>query len=60
MFQKYDWVFYSLFQVLRKELESKSGKSDDWKEDFKKISVWEDDNFDEIRKDFVNWKIETF
>lgn len=53
-------IFYSLFQVLKRELVLKSEKKDDWKEDFRKISVWEEDNFDQIREEFSNWKIEKF
>jgi hypothetical protein len=48
------------FQVLKRELVLKSEKKDDWKEDFRKISVWEEDNFDQIREEFSNWKIEKF
>lgn len=53
-------IFYSLFQVLKRELVLKSEKKDDWKDDFRKISVWEEDNFDQIREEFSNWKIEKF
>ncbi|MBN2011406.1 hypothetical protein JW960_18890 [candidate division KSB1 bacterium] len=52
--------FYTFFQILKKEFVSKPNSNDDWKNDFKKITVWTDDNFDEIRKGFNHWPIDEF
>ena len=43
-----------------KEFIKEKGKSVDWKDDFRNISIWKNDNFDEIQKEFNKWKIEGF
>ena len=50
--------FSVIFQIIRKEFIQVIEKSNTWKQDFKNISVWENDNFDEIEKGFSRWKIE--
>ena len=49
---------YHFFQVVKKEI--LLVPKDDWKEDFKNISVWENDVFDQIEEGFKNWKITEF
>ncbi len=49
---------YHLFQVFKKEF--LYVQNNDWKTDFKNISVWEKDDFDKIEKGFKNWKIAKF
>ena len=49
---------YHFFQVIKKEF--LYIQNDDWKKDFKNISVWKNDNFDQIEKGFKNWKIMEF
>ncbi|MBC8180338.1 hypothetical protein H8E88_04355 [candidate division KSB1 bacterium] len=50
--------FYHFFQLIKKEF--LAVQNNDWKKDFKNISVWKDDNFDQIKEGFKNWKIEEF
>jgi hypothetical protein len=52
--------FYHFFQAIKKELFPVQNKNNSWKEDFKKISVWKDDDFGEIEKGFKNWQITEF
>lgn len=47
---------YVIFQIIRKEFIQEKDRNNNWKEDFRSISVWEDDNFDEIQKGFSKWK----
>jgi len=51
---------YVIFQIIRKEFIQEKDRNSSWKEDFRSISVWENDNFDEIQKGFSRWKIEEF
>lgn len=50
--------FYHFFQMIKKEF--LYVQNDDWKKDFKNISVWENDNFDQIEEGFKNWEIAEF
>lgn len=50
--------FYHFFQVIKKEF--LLVHKNDWKKDFRNISVWENDNFDKIEEGFKNWKITEF
>lgn len=52
--------FYLLFHLMIKEFINEKNGNGDWQEDFKNISVWKNDNFDEIQKGFSRWKIEEF
>lgn len=52
--------FYVIFQLINREFIQEKERSNNWKEDFRSISVWENDNFDEIQKGFSKWKIEEF
>jgi hypothetical protein len=49
---------YVIFKIIRRELIQTKEKNDTWREDFKNIFVWENDNFDGIQKGFSRWKIE--
>lgn len=49
---------YVIFQIIRREFIQEKDRNSSWKEDFRSISVWENDNFDEIQKGFSRWKIE--
>jgi len=51
---------YVIFQIIRREFIQEKDRNSSWKEDFRSISVWENDNFDEIQKGFSRWKIEEF
>jgi len=51
---------YLIFQMIMKEFKIEKDTNSNWKEDFKSISVWANDNFDEIQKGFNQWKIEEF
>ncbi|MBC8228480.1 hypothetical protein H8E77_02895 [bacterium] len=51
---------YLIFQMIMKEFKIDKDTNNNWKEDFKSISVWTNDNFDEIQKKFNQWKIEEF
>ena len=51
---------YLIFQMIMKEFKIDKDTNNNWKEDFKSISVWTNDNFDEIQKGFNQWKIEEF
>lgn len=51
---------YVIFQIIRREFIQEKDRNNNWKEDFRSISVWENDNFDEIQKGFSRWKIEEF
>jgi len=51
---------YVIFQIIRREFIQEKDRNNNWKEDFKNISVWENDNFDEIQKGFSRWRIEEF
>jgi len=51
---------YFIFQIIRREFIQEKDRNSSWKEDFRSISVWENDNFDEIQKGFSRWKIEEF
>ena len=51
---------YLIFQMIMKEFKIEKDTNSNWKEDFKSISVWTNDNFDEIQKGFNQWKIEEF
>ncbi len=51
---------YLIFQMIKREFIKEKDRKDNWKEDFKNISVWENDNFDEIQKGFNRWKMEEF
>jgi len=51
---------YLIFQMIMKEFKIEKDTNNNWKEDFKSISVWTNDNFDEIQKGFNQWKIEEF
>ena len=42
--------FYHFFQMIKKELLSVQNKN--WKEDFRRISVWKEDDFDQIEEGF--------
>ncbi len=44
--------FYHFFQMIKREF--LSTKKNDWKNDFRNISVWKDDNFDQIEQDVKN------
>ena len=50
--------FYHFFQVLKKEF--LSAPEGDWQKELRNISVWKDDNFDEIAEGFKNWQIREF
>ena len=50
--------FYHFYQVIKKEFLSVN--KNNWREDFKNISTWKNDNFDQIEKGFKNWKIQEF
>jgi len=52
--------FYLVFQTIMKEFKIEKDTVKDWKEDFKNISVWDTDNFNEIQEGFNQWKIEEF
>lgn len=52
--------FYLLFHILITEFVKGNNEAGNWKEDFKSISVWENDNFDEILKGFKQWQITEF
>jgi hypothetical protein len=52
--------FYLLFDLLMKEFVTENNGTGNWKDDFKNISVWKDDDFDEIQKGFSQWKIAEF
>jgi len=52
--------FYLVFQTIMKEFGIEKDTVTNWKEDFKNISVWDTDNFDEIQEGFNQWKIEEF
>ena len=52
--------FYHFFQAIKKELFAMQNKNNSWKEDFKKISVWREDDFEQIEKGFKNWQITEF
>jgi hypothetical protein len=43
-----------------KEFVTENNGTGNWKDDFKNISVWKDDDFDEIQKGFSQWKIAEF
>jgi hypothetical protein len=49
---------YVIFQIIRREFIQEKDRTNNWQEDFRSISVWENDNFDEIQKGFSRWKIE--
>lgn len=51
---------YMLFHVLINEFVKENNEAGNWKKDFKSISVWKDDNFDEIQKGFSQWKLAEF
>lgn len=51
---------YLISQMIMKEFKIEKDTNNNWKEDFKNISVWTNDNFDEIQKGFNQWKIEEF
>ena len=52
---------YELIHFLTRRFNSKEAYSKgDWRDDFRSISVWEDDNFGEIERGMRNWKIEKF
>ncbi len=51
---------YVIFQIIRKEFIQTKVRDNSWRDDFRSISVWENDNFDEIQKGFSRWKIEEF
>jgi len=42
---------YLIFQMMKK-FKIEKDTNNNWKEDFKSISVWTNDNFDEIQKGF--------
>jgi len=42
---------YLIFQMMKK-FRIEKDTNNNWKEDFKSISVWTNDNFDEIQKGF--------
>ncbi len=50
---------YSIFQMMKKPNRKKE-TGNNWKKDFKNISVWKTDNFDEIQERFNQWKVEKF
>lgn len=50
----------SIIQWIKKKLILNNRKDESWKEDFKTISFWENDNFDEVQKGFSKWKIGEF
>ena len=52
--------FYLVFQMIMKEFKIEKDTVNNWKEDFKNISVWKTDNFNEIQEGFDPWKIEEF
>jgi len=52
--------FYLVFQMIMKEFKIEKDTVNNWKKDFKNISVWKTDNFNEIQKGFNPWKIEEF
>ena len=56
---KFRWL-NSIIRRINNKLIRNNRKSKTWKEDFKNISVWENDIFDEIQKGFSRWKIEEF
>lgn len=56
---KFRWL-NSIIRRINNKLIRNNRKSKLWKEDFKNISVWENDIFDEIQKGFRRWKTEEF
>lgn len=52
--------FYLIFQTIMKEFKIEKDNDNNWKKDFKNISVWKTDNFAEIQERFNQWKIEEF
>lgn len=51
---------YLIFQMIRKEFVQEKDENNNWEDDFKSISVWQNDDFDEIQKGFNKWQIEKF
>jgi len=52
--------FYLVFRMISKEFKIKTDAVNNWKKDFKNISTWKTDNFNEIQEGFNQWKIEEF
>ncbi len=51
---------YLIFNLIVKEFVRESKIDQNWKDDFKKISVWKNDDFDDIQNGFKRWNIEKF
>ena len=51
---------YLIFNPIIKGLTKEENKKQNWKDDFRKISIWKNDDFEYIQDGFNKWKIEEF